>query len=77
WGVDFVLLDKQWKRIGQPVSYRDSRKQGVMARAQQTLGSNEIYRRTGIQFLPFNTLYQLLALSEQQPHLLADVAHLL
>lgn len=77
WGVDFVLLDKQGKRVGQPVSYRDSRTQGVMEQAQQTLSSKAIYRRTGIQFLPFNTLYQLRAFSEQQPHLLADVAHLL
>ncbi len=77
WGVDYVLLDKQGKRVGQPVSYRDSRTQGVMEQAQQCLGSSTIYRRTGIQFLPFNTLYQLRALSEQQPHLLADVAHLL
>lgn len=77
WGVDFVLLDKQGERVGQPVAYRDSRTQGVMEQAQQTLGNSAIYRRTGIQFLPFNTLYQLRALSEQQPHLLADVAHLL
>ncbi|CFQ84921.1 rhamnulokinase [Yersinia frederiksenii] len=77
WGVDFVLLDKQGERVGLPVSYRDSRTQGVMEQAQQTLGSDMIYRRTGIQFLPFNTLYQLRALSEQQPHLLAKVAHLL
>jgi sugar (pentulose or hexulose) kinase len=37
----------------------------------------QIYRRSGIQFLPFNTLYQLRALVEQQPELLPQVAHAL
>ncbi|MGL4858302.1 MAG: FGGY family carbohydrate kinase, partial [Enterobacteriaceae bacterium] len=67
WGVDFVLLDQQGEPVGYPVSYRDARCNGIMARAQQELGAEFIYQRTGIQFLPFNTLYQLRALSEQQP----------
>ncbi|ALB61172.1 Rhamnulokinase [Cronobacter condimenti 1330] len=77
WGVDFVLLDKHGERVGLPVSYRDSRTDGVMARAQQQVGREEIYRRTGIQFLPFNTLYQFRALVEQQPELVGRVAHAL
>ena len=77
WGVDFVLLDKSGERVGLPVSYRDSRTLGVMQRAEARLGRAEIYRRSGIQFLPFNTLYQFRALSEQQPALLEDVAHAL
>nr|WP_196061741.1 MULTISPECIES: rhamnulokinase [unclassified Serratia (in: enterobacteria)] len=77
WGVDFVLLDAQGERVGQAVSYRDARTQGLMATAQQDLGRSNIYQRTGIQFLPFNTLYQLRALREQQPELLDRVAHLL
>ncbi|MCU6667615.1 rhamnulokinase [Enterobacteriaceae bacterium H4N4] len=77
WGVDYVLLDRQGKRIGLPVSYRDSRTDGMMAHAQQQIGKAEIYGRSGIQFLPFNTLYQLRALIEQQPDLAANVAHAL
>lgn len=77
WGVDFVLLDEHGNRVGLPVAYRDSRTDGVMDRACQALGRQEIYRRTGIQFLPFNTLYQFRALSEQHPALLAKVAHAL
>ncbi|MEE3650096.1 MULTISPECIES: rhamnulokinase [unclassified Brenneria] len=77
WGVDYVLIDKQGNRVGLPISYRDNRTDGIMARAQQELGCDEIYRRSGIQFLPFNTLYQLRALVEQQPALLDKVAHAL
>ena len=77
WGVDFVLLDACGDRVGLPVSYRDSRTDGVMARAIDQLGIADIYGRSGIQFLPFNTLYQLRALVEQQPELVANVAHAL
>lgn len=77
WGVDYVLLDGQGERVGLPVAYRDDRTDGVMARAQQQLGKAEIYRRSGIQFLPFNTLYQLRAQLEQQAEQLSSVRHAL
>lgn len=48
-----------------------------MAQAQQQLGKRDIYQRSGIQFLPFNTLYQLRALTEQQPELIPHIAHAL
>ncbi|HEY4466532.1 MAG TPA: rhamnulokinase [Klebsiella sp.] len=74
WGVDYVLLDKEGQRVGLPVSYRDSRTQGLMRHAEEQMGRAEIYRRSGIQFLPFNTLYQLRALVEQQPELVSQAA---
>ncbi|WP_297200837.1 rhamnulokinase [uncultured Pluralibacter sp.] len=77
WGVDVVLLDARGERVGPPVSYRDSRTWGVMQRAEAQLGRAEIYRRSGIQFLPFNTLYQFRALREQQPDLLKNVSRAL
>ncbi|WP_434660910.1 rhamnulokinase [Klebsiella sp. MISC125] len=77
WGVDYVLLDKQGQRVGLPVSYRDARTQGLMRHAEEQMGRAEIYRRSGIQFLPFNTLYQLRALVEQQPELVSQAAHAL
>ena len=77
WGVDYVLLDRQGKRVGLPVSYRDSRTDGMMAHALAQIGKAEIYGRSGIQFLPFNTLYQLRSLVEQQPELVENVAHAL
>ena len=77
WGVDYVLLDKHGQRVGLPISYRDNRTTGVMQQALAQLGKHDIYRRSGIQFLPFNTLYQLRALVEQQPELIPQVAHAL
>lgn len=77
WGVDYVLLDSNGERVGLPIAYRDSRTDGLMARAIAGLGKENIYGRSGIQFLPFNTLYQLRALVEQQPALVPRVAHAL
>ncbi|WP_413737084.1 rhamnulokinase [Sodalis sp. RH21] len=76
WGVDYVLLDAAGKRVAAPVSYRDHRTDGVMPAVLEDLGRETIYQRTGIQFLPFNTLYQLKAWRQQQPACLERVAHL-
>ena len=77
WGVDYVLLDKHGERVGLPVSYRDPRTHGLMHHAEEQIGRAEIYRRSGIQFMPFNTLYQLRALVEQQPELVSQGSHAL
>lgn len=78
WGVDYVLLDQARARVAPAVSYLDHRTDGVMAQVSADLGREDIYRRTGIQFLPFNTLYQLQAWRQRQPEAAAnDVAHLL
>ncbi len=65
WGVDFVLLDGEGKPLGDAVSYRDSRTRGMDEIAG--ISRRELYARTGIQFQPFNTLYQLLALRREHP----------
>lgn len=77
WGVDYVLLDKSGQRIGLSYAYRDHRTDGVMAQVINDLGKENLYRKTGIQFLPFNTIYQLKALADRQPELLSQVEHLL
>ena len=77
WGVDYVLLDKQGNRLGLPVSYRDGRTQGIMQQACSQLSRESIYQRTGIQFLPFNTLYQLRAMTSAEPDWLIEVGHAL
>jgi rhamnulokinase len=61
WGVDYGLLDASGELLGDPVHYRDERTAGMMERVAASLGAAEIYATTGIQFLPFNTLYQLIA----------------
>ena len=78
WGVDFVLLDKQGQPLGDYVAYRDDRTQGVMELfIADKLSRADIYQITGLQFLSFNTIYQLAALNQQQPEWLADVNRLL
>lgn len=66
WGVDFALLDRDGALISNPYHYRDPRTEGMMEEAARRVPEEEIYRTTGIQFMPLNTLYQLLA-SEGSP----------
>jgi rhamnulokinase len=63
WGVDFGLLDERGALLGNPVHYRDSRTDGMLAAAFAVVRREQIFEQTGIQFLPINSLYQLLALA--------------
>lgn len=72
WGSDHVLLTKNGEIVGQPFHYRDARTDGMMKKAFRKMPRDAIFARTGIQFQPFNTLFQLLALQEQSPELLAQ-----
>lgn len=65
WGVDFALLDKKGMLIGSPFNYRDSRSNGMMEEAFSRLSRRRIYEKTGIQFMPLNSLYQLLSLTQR------------
>ena len=62
WGVDFGLLGRGDVLLGNPYHYRDPRTNGVMERAFELVGRENIFRHTGLQFMQFNTLYQLLAM---------------
>jgi rhamnulokinase len=77
WAVDYALLDRNGHLLDGVRCYRDPRTDGVMEHAFQTMPRDELYRRTGIQFLPFNTLYQLLAVKRDAPELLDTAEHLL
>lgn len=59
WAVDYGLLDADGKLIGNPVHYRDARTNGVMERVLAHIPEDELYAATGLQQLPFNTIYQL------------------
>jgi len=61
WGVDYGLLDADGKLLCAPFQYRDSRTQGMQEAAFRRMPRKELYQRTGIQFMCFNTLFQLLA----------------
>ncbi|MGI6229790.1 MAG: rhamnulokinase [Tractidigestivibacter sp.] len=79
WAVDYVLLGDDDRRLGECVSYRDVRTRGVREALEQsgTLSFAEHYARTGIQYQPFNTAYQLLALRRDDPACLAAARTLL
>lgn len=61
WGVDYALVDSRGALVGLPYHYRDRRTEGMMEEAFRRVPPEEIYRTTGIQFMPINTLYQLVA----------------
>ena len=71
WAIDYVLLSKSGEMLGQPHCYRDNRTQGVMEEVIRTIGREEVFAQSGLQFLPFNTLYQLVAHQRQSPETLA------
>jgi rhamnulokinase len=59
WGVDYGLLDARGNLLANPVCYRDSRTGAAMERVFQKIQRAEIFEKTGIQFLNFNTIFQL------------------
>ncbi|WP_194918609.1 rhamnulokinase [Catenulispora rubra] len=61
WAVDYGLLDADGALLGNPVHYRDARTEGIAHRVWQTVPAETLYAVTGIQYAPFNTLYQLIA----------------
>lgn len=61
WAVDYGLLDPAGRLLGNPIHYRDSRTDGVMERVLEKIPAAELYEITGLQQLPFNTVYQLAA----------------
>ncbi|MFD7406053.1 rhamnulokinase family protein [Streptomyces sp. NPDC059866] len=70
WAVDYGLLDADGALLGNPVHYRDSRTEGVAEKVWATVPAQELYAATGLQYAPFNTLYQLTAAQDS-----AQLAH--
>ncbi len=64
WAVDYGLISKNGSLIANPICYRDSRTDGVMEKVFKTISRDEIFEKTGVQFLNFNTIYQLFAEDE-------------
>jgi rhamnulokinase len=61
WAVDYGLLDAAGALLGNPVHYRDGRHELVVAEVLAKIPAERLYGVTGIQFLPFNTIFQLAA----------------
>ncbi len=75
WGVDYVLLDSDCKEILPVVSYRDSRTDGIPEKVDQIISKEELYKKTGIQRVNFNSIYQLFC--DKQSGKLDKAEHLL
>ena len=77
WGVDYVLFDKDTREMKcLPYHYRDSRTEKYIDEIWNKVSRDDIYKRTGIQFMPFNTLYQLYAHMKDNPEDLKNVQFL-
>lgn len=77
WGCDHGLLDERGDLIELPYHYRDHRTDGVMDEVTAQLGRRRVYETTGVQFLPFNSLFQLAAAARERPSSLDRAAHFL
>ena len=77
WGVDYVLVDKAGKRIGNAVGYRDDRTADIDKEVYQIIPEKDLYARTGIAKQVFNTIYQLAALKKESPEQLEQADTLL
>jgi rhamnulokinase len=76
WGVDYALLGERGELLRNPYHYRDRRTEGVMEEVFRKVPKEEIYRATGIQFMPINTLYQLFAEHRDSPEVIRAAKHL-
>lgn len=70
WAVDYVLLDEDERVLGKTYGYRDSRTDGMDQAVYARIPEDELYGRTGIQKQIFNTIYQLMAVKQQEPELM-------
>lgn len=77
WGVDYGLLDAHGSLVAMPYHYRDARTDGMVDEVCGKLGRDQVFRRTGIAFQPFNTLYQLAAMQKTRPHAFLAAGHYL
>ena len=68
WGVDYVLLDADGGLLSQPYHYRDRRTDATYRSVIKDLGAKFIFEETGVQFMPLNTLYQLVAEMAEHAH---------
>lgn len=77
WGVDYGLFDKDGRLMGLPYNYRDSRTDGMMEKAFEKVSNEEIYKKTGVPSLFFNSLYQLLSEVESRSPALENAEDML
>lgn len=72
WGVDFGILDREGNLLGNPYHYRDKRTAGMMEKLFEIIPKEELYNRTGIEFIWFNTILQALSMKVHNSPLLSE-----
>ncbi len=77
WGVDYVLIDENGNLTCDAVAYRDSRTDGMKEKLEQIMPFDKLYEKTGIQYQPYNTIYQLMAHKSENPEHFEKAKHLL
>lgn len=77
WGVDIGLLDGKGNLIYSPYHYRDSLTDGIMEEVFKIIPKDELYRLTGLQFMKFNTIFQLFAIKNLNPAMFKEVKTIL
>ncbi len=77
WGVDFGLLSRDDQILGNPFHYRDSHTNDIMEYAFERVSRDDIFEETGLQFMPFNSLFQLLAMKRDNSSVLENAHSLL
>ncbi len=77
WGVDYALLDSNSALLAPPYAYRDRRTEGAVKAFAEKMPLDELYRRTGIQLLTFDTLFQLVAAARDEPEAFGSASRLL
>ena len=77
WAVDYVLLDKENRILGETYGYRDHRTEGMDEKVNQIIPEADLYERTGIQKQIFNTIYQLMSVKTRDPDHLKEAKRFL
>ena len=77
WGCDVAYFYKDGTLSGLPYCYRDSHTDGAIERFSKTISKDSIYEKTGIQFMDFNTVFQLFTIMENSPETIESTAKIL
>ena len=77
WGVDYALLDESGKMLSNPYHYRDARTEGIVSYVGRFFAPSELYAKTGIQTMNFNTIFQLAADLRDDPKMVENASRML
>ena len=77
WGVDYALIDKNGRMLANPTHYRDVRTEGIAEHVSKYFSVDDLYATAGIQYMNFNTIFQLAADKRDDPEVLAMAERLL